>query len=177
MGVQVIPDPVAEDRRTDMLFQHAQHRRTLFIGQHVEHRVGVLGGLHRILDRSGALQSVYGIGRSAGDTETVPAFPLRLPGINGHHFHEGGEGFIQPEPVPPRHGHQIPEPHMRIFMSNDIGDSLQLSMRGALLINQQGSFTVRNGAQVFHGPGGKVRNGQQIQLVSGIGDSIIFLKK
>ncbi len=62
-------------------------------------------------------------------------------------------------------------------MRDHIGYTLQFAVRGALLIHQQGCFAVCNGCQVFHGPGGKVRNGEQVQLVAGIGDPIVALKK
>ena len=62
-------------------------------------------------------------------------------------------------------------------MGNHIGHALQFAVRGAVLIDQQGRFTVCNGPQVFHGPGGKVRNGQQVELVAGVWNSIIVLKK
>ena len=62
-------------------------------------------------------------------------------------------------------------------MGDHIGHALQFAVRGALLIDQQGRFTVCNGAKIFHGPGGKVRNGEQVQFVAGIGDPIVALKK
>ena len=59
MRAQIVPDAVSEDCWTDVLLQHPQYRCALFIGQDVEHRVGVLGGLHRIFDRSRTPESIY----------------------------------------------------------------------------------------------------------------------
>ncbi len=40
--------------------------------------------------------------------------------------HKGGKRFIQPQSIPPTHSDQVTEPHMRIFMGDDIRNSLRV---------------------------------------------------
>ena len=74
-------------------------------------------------------------------TDFEPLLPraARLEGvpyisIDHQHFHKCGEGFVQPESVPPGHGDQVAEPHVRILMGHNIRNAPLLRMRGGALI-------------------------------------------
>ena len=40
--------------------------------------------------------------------------------------HVLGEGLVQPEVVPPAHGHEVPEPHVRQLVQHGDGAALHL---------------------------------------------------
>ncbi len=145
--LQIKPDAVAKLCRAQILLQHAQHRSALFVGEHVEHAGRLFGSLDRKLDGPGALETIDLHGRGARHRETIPTAPLRLPGVHREHFHEGRERFVQPQPIPPLHRHQIAKPHMGIFMGHDVGDALELGTGGFFGIDQQRGFAKGDGAQ------------------------------
>ncbi len=176
MGPQIVPHAIAKDGRTEMLFEHPQDGRALFIGQHIEHGIGIFRSPDRIFDGPGAVQPVDGKGGGARDREGIPPLPFGLPGIHRRHLHERREGFIQPEPVPPGHRHQIPEPHMGVFVGHDVGDPLHLRMRRAVPVDQQRRLAERDGPEIFHGARGEIGDRQEIQLVAGVGDPIVVLE-
>ena len=62
---------------------------------------------------------------------------------------------------------------MGIFMRHDIGDALELGTGGFIGIDQQRGFTKGDGAQILHGAGGEIGDGDQIQLIAGIRDAVV----
>ncbi|GIW09588.1 MAG: hypothetical protein KatS3mg061_0645 [Dehalococcoidia bacterium] len=62
-------------------------------------------------------------------------FPLGLPGCHRDHLHEGRERLVQPDAIPPPHRDEVPEPHVRQFMSDYISDALEFWLAGRLLID------------------------------------------
>ncbi len=173
MALQIQPNAIAKSFLAEILLEHAQHGRTLLIGQDVEHPGGFFRALDRKLNRARALESVDLHGRGARHRETVPASPFGLPRIDREHFHEGGKCFVQPKAIPPFHRDQIAEPHVRVLVRHYVRHPLELGARGFLAIDQQRGFAKRDCAQVFHRSRGEIGNGDQIQLVSGIGNAVI----
>ena len=87
------------------------------MGRVVDERVGVEGG-------------------GAGEAEVDPALPLGPEGVGGQHLHEGGEGLVQPDAVPPLHGHEVAEPHVGDLVGDHVGDPLQLGLGGPLAVER-----------------------------------------
>ena len=81
--------------------------------------------------------------------EIFQNIPGWLNGINGHIFHHVGKTLIQPEVIPPLHGHQIAEPLMGHFMGNDQGNLLAAGHTG-IVIHQQEDFSVGHQAPILH---------------------------
>ena len=156
-----------------MLLQHAQHRAALFVGEQVEHAVGVAGRLHRVLDRAGVVQGIHVEGRRALQAELHPTLPLCVEGVHRHGAHEGGEGLVQPDAVPPAHGNQVAEPHVGDFVGDDVRHAHPLGLRRLLRVEEQQHLAEGDATQVFHGPEGEIGNGDEVQLLAGVGDVVI----
>lgn len=73
----------------------------------LHHRVGGGVGIER--HRVAAL-----VGRAG-----LVDIPLRMQLGGGARLHPVGEAFVEPQVVPPRHGHQITEPLMGDFVRGD----------------------------------------------------------
>ena len=66
-----------------------------------------------------------------------PALPLGPEGVGGVHLHERGEGLVEPDAVPPLHGHEVAEPHVGELVGDDVGDVLQLGLGGGGRVDEQ----------------------------------------
>ena len=170
VGLEVRPHAVPEDLGPDVLLEHPQHGTALFVGQEVEHPLGLLGRADRVLDRPGGVHAVDGQRRLAGGGEPHPAVPRRPEGVDAEGLHEGGEGLVEPDPLPPAHGHQVAEPHVRQLVGDDVGHPLQLGPGRAGRVDQQRGVPERDATQVLHGAGGEVRNGDEVHLLPGVRD-------
>ena len=169
MRGQILPDAVAKDLGAEILLQHPEDGPTLLVRQHVEHGLGVLGSHYLELDGAARPKTVRQKGGGPRHAEVVPAPPGGLPRVDRQHLHERGEGLVQPESVPPRHRHQIPEPHVGDLVGHHVGHPGELGMGGAPLVHQKRGLAKRDGAQILHGAEGEVGNGDQVQLVPRIG--------
>ena len=145
------------------------------IGQHVEHPVAIGGSLDRELDRTGAGQRVGLEGHAALQAERRPALPIRSERVAAGDLHERRKGFVQPDPVPPAHRHQIAEPHVGDLVCDDIGEVLQLELGGGLRVGQQQVLAIGDAAQVLHCAGGEIGKSEHVDLVAGIRDSVVVL--
>ena len=173
MLAQVGGDALAETLRAQVLLEHPEHRGALLVGQHVEHRARVLGAQHGELDRPRAAQRVDRHRRRARDREALPALPVRLPGVDREHLHEGGERLVEPDAVPPLHRDQIAEPHVGVLVRDDVGHALEFGARGAVFVDQQRGLAERDRAQVLHRARSEVGNRDQVELVARIGQLVI----
>ena len=177
VAVQIEAHPGAEDVRAQVLLEHAEHGRALLVGEQVEHGLAVARRAHLELDGPRVLEAVHSHGRRAGDAEGDPALPLGFPRVHGEQLHEGRERLVEPDAVPPRHGDEVAEPHVRHLVGDHVGDALQLRVRRGGLVDEEGGLAERDGAQVFHGAGGEVGNGEEIQLVAGVRQAVVALEE
>ena len=173
---QVVADAVPEPLLAQVLLQHAEERAALLVGQDVEHPVGVLRRHDLELDGPGGRQAVGLEGRRALEAEGLPPLPGRPEGVAGRHLHEGGEGLVEPDPVPPAHGHEVAEPHVRELVRHDVGDELLLGLRGRRRVDEQDALPERDAAQVLHGPGREVGQRDEVDLVRRVGDPVVVLE-
>ena len=79
---------------------------------------------------------------------------------HGQGAHVVGEGLLEPEVVPPRHGHQIPEPHVRHLVHDRVRPALELGLGGLgleeVLLGEGDQSGVLHGAEVVLGHEGLV---------------------
>ena len=134
---------VAEDVGPDVLLEHAQYAAALLVGQEVEHALGLLGRADRVLDGSGGVHAVDGQRRLARGGEADPAVPRRPEGVDAERLHEGGEGLVEPDALPPAHGDEVAEPHVGQLVRDDVGHPLQLGS-GRARTDRSSSAVSRN---------------------------------
>ena len=175
--LEVEADALAEDVGAQVLLEHPQHGRALLVREEVEHRHAVVRVAHLELDGPRRLEPVHAHGRGARDAEGDPALPLGLPGVHRQQLHEGGEGLVEPDAVPPRHGHQVAEPHVGQLVRDHVGDALELGVRGRRLVHEQRVLAEGDGAQVLHRAGGEVGDGEEIDLVARVGQPVVALEE
>mmetsp|Transcript_585 Transcript_585/g.1032 ORF Transcript_585/g.1032 Transcript_585/m.1032 type:complete len:328 (+) Transcript_585:960-1943(+) len=94
--------------------QHADHAGALAVGDGVEHL------LHLLRVRDGHLDGVAGAegvqtqrGGLVVHRELVPHLPVGEQLVRGPGLRPAGEPLVEPEVVPPGHGHQVAEPLVR----------------------------------------------------------------
>ena len=88
-------------------------------------------------------------------------------------LHPRGEAFVQPELIPPRHGHQVAEPLVGHLVGDGGEHLLAVGLGGQLWIDQQGVVEVENRPPVLHGreelavpgPGHQIELGQRVRRV------------
>ena len=166
---EVLANAVAKGGGAQVLLQHPQHCRAFLVGEEIKHAIGVLRRLHRVFDRAGGVERVHLERRGACQAKLRPPLPGRLKGIGSHGGHKRGKGFIEPDAVPPLHGHEVAEPHMSDFVRNHIRDPHELGLRRLLRVHEEQHFAKGDAAEIFHGAKGEIRNGHQVQLLAGVG--------
>ena len=173
MGLQVVAHAVTEDLGAQVLFEHANDRRALLVGQDVEHAFGFLGGDHRELDRTGAGERVGVECRGPGAGEGRPHPPVGAVGVAARGLHERREGLVEPDALPPLHRHEVAEPHVGELVVDHVGDDLELGLTRARRIDEEEDLAEGHAAEVLHGAEGEVGDGQEVDLVTGVGDVVV----
>ena len=111
----------------DVILQHVDHRRALAVGDSIEGLAGLLHGLHVLDHRAGGRIGVAPHRPAAGVGGVhVVLVPLRMQLAGRAPLHPGGEALVEPQVVPPRHGHQVAEPL--------VGDLVRRGGEHALLV-------------------------------------------
>ena len=174
---QVVANAFAERHGAEILLEHPQHRGALLVRQHVEHRVRVAWRGDRKLDRPRAVQAVERQRGRARHAERRPALPLGFPRVDGQHLHERRERLVEPDAVPPRHRHEVAEPHVRVLVGHHVGHALELGVRRRRLVHQQRRLAERDRAEILHGARGEIRDRYEIQLVAGVRQTVVVLEE
>src|SRR5882762_1529658 len=78
--------------------------------------------------------------------------------------HPRGEPFVEPEVVPPRHGHEVPEPYVRHLMGQYFINILLSLAGGTFRIEEKPRFVIGDAAPVLHRTTEAARNSNLIQL-------------
>ena len=177
VAAEIVADTVAEDVGAEELLEHPEDGRALLVGEHVEHRVGVARRPHRELDGTRRVQAVHREGGGAGDAERDPALPLGLPGVDGEDLHEGGEGLVEPDAVPPGHRDEVAEPHVRVLVRDHVGDALELGVGRRALVHQQRGLPKRDRAEVLHRARREVGDREEVELVARVRQAVILLEE
>ena len=102
--------------------------------------------------------------------EGDPHLPLGSERVLAQDLHEGGEGFVQPDTLPPLHGDEVTKPHVSEFVQHHVGDALHLGERRRRRVDQEVGHPVRDATEVLHRALHEVGDGDHVHLVPGIGD-------
>ena len=144
-------------------------------------RDGVEVGESRVRVRSREFDGVRGVAfvRLVGAHRAQVGAEPSLRELGGLHQrkvrHEGGERFIQPQPVPPLHRDEVSEPHMRHLVQDHAGEpSSRLS--GDRTAPQE-ALAERDGTDVFHRTRVEVRHDDLVVFAERIGDPKVILKE
>ena len=171
MGFEIGLHAFAKGFRAEVVFNGQQHVAGLAVGNAVEHLVDFVGRFSLGADgaRGGLRIQVERVLLLNGDD--LRYMPLRMHGGNGLVLHPGGEAFVEPDVVPPLHGHQVAEP----LVSHLVGDHQRHVFLGihrrCFGIEEQVGFAVGDGAKVFHGSCLEVGQANQIELLERVGNS------
>ena len=161
MDPEVVPQPCQELLQTDVGDKLLEHRSAFGVGDAVEvhldrGQVGDIGGdgvrrrqlilaiRPRLLDRR---ERRPGLGEFGGLTLA-------------QHRREGRERLVEPQVVPPGHGDQVPEPHVRHLVQHRLGAPLVGSPSD--LAAEDVVLEERHRARVFHCAGVELGNEQLI---------------
>ena len=167
-------DAIAERGFADELLEHADDRRTLFVGEQIEHPLGISGGVHGVLDRSGRRERVDVHRRRTQKSEVVPAAPGGAEGVGALHLHEGGEGLVEPDAVPPAHGDEVAEPHVGELVMDHVGHALQLGLGHRNGVDEQQGLAERDAAEVLHCAEGEVGHRHEVELLRRVRDAVVL---
>ena len=170
---QVEAHPGPERLRTEVLLQHADQGRALLVGDHVEHVLGLGGGVHRVLHRPGVAEGVGRQRRGTAAAERRPDLPVGPVGVGAGRLHERGEGLVEPDALPPGHGHKVAEPHVGQLVVDHVGHHLQIGLARGGFVDQQEHFPEGHAAEVLHGTEREVGDGHQVELVGGVGQAVV----
>ena len=89
--------------------------------------------------------------------------------------HELGEGFVEPQVVPPLHGDQVTEPHVRQLVQDRVRTSLHLSLGGTRA--EHVGVAEGDAARVLHGARVVLGHEDLVVLGEGVGDAVRALEE
>ena len=119
MFFQVVMDPLEELASASIGYKLAKHRRTFCICDAVKIHIRIIEVIDRGNDRVGCRLFIFSLPPAFFTrAECCPRiFPLScLSSRKGRC--KFSEGFIQPQVIPPFHGHQVAEPHVGQLMED-----------------------------------------------------------
>src|SRR5437764_3513994 len=160
MRSDVTANAIAENLFAEKTLQHSQKRLALFVSDIIERAVGFRFRCDALLDRvrsrtrvalhRGLLGDPGAPGRIARHTSSQPDFPLRVEMRRAFAAHPRREPFVEPEIIPPGHGHQIAKPLVRHFVREYLVDNLFRFRRRVFRIKQKRRLVISDSAPVFH---------------------------
>ncbi|ANT63998.1 hypothetical protein Ptc2401_00189 [Prosthecochloris sp. CIB 2401] len=146
---EVLPDGGPEGLVTDEVLQLAKRRGTLGVADAVK----IAEGLDGIAGRRG--YGVCGgilvllIGPLLANKHVFERITEERPPGHGEIREVVGKAFVEPEVIPPFHGHQVAEPHVHHLVGNGIGAVQVLAVE--LFIAEHVVLAEGDAADVFHG--------------------------
>ena len=172
----VVTETVTELFFSEEYFEHAQNAAALIVTDLVKDFVDFCCFFHCNFNWVGAGERIKAKGFYGFHfNELTPELPFRIESVGCFKAHPGCEALVQPERVPPFHGHQIAEPLVGDFMRDDFGDALLDGCGGCVLVKEDGNFPEGDGAPIFHCLGGEVRDCNEVQLRQGVGAFEVFV--
>ena len=169
MSGKVTADAFAEALHSEVLLEHPKKAAALLVGEGIEHRVDLVGRAHRELDGARRVEPVEGERHLPVATEIHPALVLGLEVVQAAKGHVGRERLVQPDAVPPAHGHEVAEPHVRDLVLDDLGDAFQLVTGRVGGVGEQRGLTERHASEVLHRTEGEVGDRDEVELVTWVG--------
>ncbi len=150
MSLDVVAHASAPGIRTYVAFQHADHRLALGIGDRVKRLAGLVHGFHMLHDRMRGDHGVARHRRFARAHGIELGVPFRMQLVGGARGHPRRKAFVEPQVVPPAHGHQITKPLVRHFMRRGVEHFLLVRLRGNGRVQQQRVLERVDGTPVLH---------------------------
>ena len=98
-----------------------------------------------------------------------------MHGGDGLVLHPGGKALVEPDVVPPLHGDQVAEPLVGHLVGDDQGDFFLGVDGGCFGIDQQIGLAIGDGAEVFHGAGLEVGQGDEVELLERVGNAEVVV--
>ncbi len=173
---EILPDARHELLRPHPGHQLAQYRGALGVRDAVEVDLHVLQVVDFGEDRVGRGQLVLAVG--PGLLHRCEGGPRAREGgvFHGREVgHVFGEGFVEPEVVPPAHGHQVTEPHVGEFVQH--GDGPALDLRAGDFAAEDVAFEDGHRAGVFHGAGVELGHKQLVVLLERVREAELRLEE
>ncbi len=176
MVLDIRTHALLERRLTDVAFEHAEHRSALLIGNAIECSFDVAVAGDRLADLARGDQAV------AIHRALCAAHAIKIGAVFRMHLlgdlllHPGGERFVEPQVVPPGQRHRVAGPLVRQLMRSDVERTAHVVGR-RIGIEQQQPVAEGDQARVFHGAGGEVRRGEQVELVPRIAEAVVILQR
>ena len=93
----------------------------------------------------------------------------RVGSVDDELGHEGREGLVEPDALPPAIVTRSPN-HMWAISWATTSATRSISARAAVRVDQQGRLAEDDAAEVLHGAGGEVGHGDEVELVAGVGN-------
>ena len=164
--------------RGQELFQHSDNRCALTVADGIKKLAYFSRVFNFLLNGVGVLESVQAQSPVGVHIDELgPHLPFREGPIHRLGAHPGGETLVEPQVVPPLHSDQVAEPHMGHFVGYHLSDSLPGARRGVIRVHQQSGFPISDAAPVFHRSGGKVGDGNMVQLLQGVGYAEVIVEE
>ncbi|ESU50973.1 3-deoxy-D-manno-octulosonic acid (KDO) 8-phosphate synthase [Streptomyces sp. HCCB10043] len=176
VALEVAPRALQERVPPHVRHELLQHGGALGVRDPVEVQLGVLQvtDVGRDGVRGGQLVGAVGPGLAVvGEGDPAVGEAGRLDHREG--AHEVREGLLQPQVVPPLHGDQVAEPHVRHLVQDDVGPPL-VGRRGDLaavdVLLAEGDH-----ARVLHGPEVVLRHERLVVLAEGVGEVEVVVEE
>ena len=97
--------------------------------------------------------------------------PLGVPCWRRLGFHPGGEALVEPDVVPPLHGDHVAEPLVGHLVRDDGGYVFPGGDGGGFFVEEEVGLAVGDAAEVLHGAGFEVGEGDHVELGHGVLDA------
>ena len=164
---EVAAQPGQERLQPDVGDELLEHRRALGVGDAVEVDLDGLQvgdvGRHRV----GGGQLVLPVGPALLDVgERRPGLGVLGGGGLAEHRGERGERLVEPQVVPPAHGDEVAEPHVRHLVQHGLGAPLVHRPRDAGA--EDVVLEERDGGGVLHRARVELRHEQLVVLAEGV---------
>ena len=172
----VEPDPVAEALLAEVALDHPEHRPALLVRDEVERLARRVHVADLGVDRVRGAQRVEVHRRRLALVEVEPDAPGGVPLVDDLVGHPGGERLVEPQIVPPRHRHPVPEPLVRELVRHDLRDALLLGERGGLRVEQERDLPVGDEPGVLHRARLELGEPDLIDLAERIGHTEVVLE-
>ncbi len=135
---------------TGVRIEHGDDCRALVVSDLVKGLRRLVGRVdllqHRV--RGGNRVRLFALLEDVGGLQT--RFPFRMQVIGGVRLHPTGEALVEPQVVPPGHGHQVAEPLMRHFVSDHEEDQLPVAFGRELRVEQEVVLRIEDRAPILH---------------------------
>ena len=131
-------------------FEHGHNRRPFVVSDGIE-------GLHRLFRAGDRLQDwvrrwlrIRALALLENVLGLEPGAPLGMQRVGCMCLHPAREAFVEPEIIPPRHGHEIAEPLVRHLVTNDQEEQLPITLRRGLRVEKKMLLRIEDRTPVLH---------------------------